>query len=161
VERWERSMHGRHLRGQGFGPPVLVYFRRDGAIVAGGALLRDSRVEPFDTRTVRLLRQLHPLLEDALSGTAAGAVEPGRDPLLAAGLTVRETEVAELVADGATNADIAGGLGMSEATVKTHLTRVYAKLGLRSRTQLAVALGGGRENPARSRSQPVRISRTS
>jgi DNA-binding NarL/FixJ family response regulator len=55
-------------------------------------------------------------------------------------LTAREAEVAALVADGWTNADVAASLGMSEATVKTHLTKVYAKIGVRSRTQLAVLL---------------------
>jgi DNA-binding CsgD family transcriptional regulator len=57
-----------------------------------------------------------------------------------AGLTAREAEVARLVAGGLSNGRIAVALGMSEATVKAHLTRVYAKLGVRSRTQLAVLM---------------------
>jgi DNA-binding NarL/FixJ family response regulator len=51
--------------------------------------------------------------------------------------------VAQLVAIGATNADIARALSVSLATVKTHLTQIYAKLGVRSRTQLAVVLRDG------------------
>ena len=42
---------------------------------------------------------------------------------------------------GESNAEIAAALGMSEKTVKTHLTHVYAKVGVRSRTELTVRLG--------------------
>jgi predicted ATPase/class 3 adenylate cyclase/DNA-binding CsgD family transcriptional regulator len=52
-------------------------------------------------------------------------------------LTPTEREVVDLVAEGASNADIAGRLFMAVATVKTHLTHVYSKLGVSSRTQLA------------------------
>lgn len=53
------------------------------------------------------------------------------------GLTERETEVATLAARGATNAEIAVALRLSTGTVKTHLHRVYEKLGIGSRTSLA------------------------
>lgn len=56
----------------------------------------------------------------------------------AATLTRRERDVARLVATGQRNRDIAGALGISEGTVKMHLHNVYAKLGLESRTQLAM-----------------------
>ena len=55
-----------------------------------------------------------------------------------AALTARETEVLRLVATGRANAAIAGELVVSEATVKTHLNRVMAKLGLSSRAQAVV-----------------------
>lgn len=54
-------------------------------------------------------------------------------------LTAREQQVADLVATGRSNKQIAGGLHLSEKTVEATLTRVYAKLGIRSRTQLASA----------------------
>lgn len=54
------------------------------------------------------------------------------------GLTERETEVARLAARGATNAEIAVALRLSTGTVKTHLHRVYEKLGIGSRTSLAL-----------------------
>jgi DNA-binding NarL/FixJ family response regulator len=56
-------------------------------------------------------------------------------------LTVREREIADLVAGGQSNKQVARALFVSEKTVEHHLSRVYAKLGVRSRTQLAVTLG--------------------
>jgi DNA-binding CsgD family transcriptional regulator len=54
-------------------------------------------------------------------------------------LTPTERQVAGLVVAGATNKEVAARLFMSVATVKTHLTRVYTKVGVTSRTQLAAA----------------------
>ena len=55
----------------------------------------------------------------------------------AEGLTPAERRVADLVANGRTNAEVAATLFLAERTVASHLTRVYAKLGVRSRTELA------------------------
>ena len=49
-------------------------------------------------------------------------------------LSAREAEVLRLVAKGGTNADIGRALHISEATVKTHLLRVFSKLGVSDRT---------------------------
>jgi DNA-binding CsgD family transcriptional regulator len=57
------------------------------------------------------------------------------------GLTPSERRVADLVAQGRTNAEVAAALFLAERTVASHLTHVYAKLGIRSRTELARMLG--------------------
>ena len=53
------------------------------------------------------------------------------------GLTPTEARIAQLVADGQSNKEIAAALVVTVRTVETHLTKVYAKLGVRSRTELA------------------------
>ncbi len=86
----------------------------------------DSVVAPSTTR--RLLERFSVHLP------SPGGVEP---PALS-GLTAREREVLVLVARGLSNMEIATRLDLAEATVKTHLGRVLAKLGLRDRTQAVV-----------------------
>ncbi|MEU6373982.1 response regulator transcription factor [Streptomyces sp. NPDC046909] len=89
--------------------------------VAGG----DCLLAPAVTR--RLLRA------QARSGTTAGAPAPDLDRL-----TPRELEVLRLVATGALNGQIAALLTVTEATVKSHISRAMTKLGLYSRAQAVV-----------------------
>ena len=60
------------------------------------------------------------------------------------GLTAAERRVAALVAEGRTNREVAAALFLGERTVETHLSHVYAKLGVRSRAELARAISVGR-----------------
>ena len=59
-------------------------------------------------------------------------------------LSGREREVADLVALGRTNKEIAGELFLSEKTVESHMSRLFGKLGVRSRAEVAEAVGRGR-----------------
>jgi DNA-binding NarL/FixJ family response regulator len=73
------------------------------------------------------------LLEQFTSRPRAGATPPEL-----ADLTAREMEVARLVARGLSNAEIGARLFLSEATVKTYVSRILTKLDLRDRLQIAV-----------------------
>ena len=98
----------------------------------------DAVVAPSTTR--RLLDRFAPMLP------ASDAPPP---PSLA-GLTDREREVLILIAQGLSNAEIAGRLVLSEATVKTHVGRILMKLELRDRVQAVVlAYETGLVRPAR------------
>jgi DNA-binding NarL/FixJ family response regulator len=73
----------------------------------------------------------------------------GTDSLHVESLTVRERQVADAVARGLRNRQIAQEFGISEETVKKHLATIYGKLGLSGRVALAVHVlqttGGGQQ----------------
>lgn len=83
-------------------------------------------------------------VSSALSGLMMDALsQVGRQPVLGStfgGLSGREIEVLELVAEGLSNRDIGARLHISENTVKNHMRRIHYKLGVTSRTE-AVAKG--------------------
>jgi DNA-binding NarL/FixJ family response regulator len=87
----------------------------------------DAVVAPGPTR--RLLDRFLPLLPSTAGPTALGRLDV---------LTQREREVLEAVGRGLNNTEIAAALFVAEATVKTHIGRVLAKLGLRDRVQMVV-----------------------
>ncbi|MEU7906805.1 helix-turn-helix transcriptional regulator [Actinoplanes sp. NPDC049118] len=72
---------------------------------------------------------------------AAGAPVPPRPVAAARGLTAQQERIARLVADGATNREVAEQLFLSPRTIDHHLRNVFARLGVRSRTELARRLG--------------------
>ena len=81
-----------------------------------------------------------PSLEEAVALALRGRGARAREPEVGwGGLTRAEAEVADLAAAGQSNPEIAARLFMSRSTVKAHLSRVYAKLGVSNRTELATA----------------------
>ncbi|HEY3845340.1 MAG TPA: response regulator transcription factor [Acidimicrobiales bacterium] len=92
----------------------------------------DAVVSPRVTR--RLLEEY----ADRLPDLSAGDPDDDAGPAVLRELTEREREVLLAVADGLSNAEIAERLFVSEATVKSHVGRVLAKLGLRDRVQAVV-----------------------
>jgi DNA-binding NarL/FixJ family response regulator len=113
---------------------------------ASGFLLKDARPAELVAaiRTVasgdavvspRVTRRMLELFAGRLP--EAGRSETAADPRLGE-LTPRELEVLRAVAEGLSNAEVAERLFLSEATVKTHVGRVLAKLGVRDRVQAVV-----------------------
>lgn len=139
------------LAEQGLADRADVYLFHAGTIVGQFALLRSHELPSFGAGDLAALRRMQPLLEHAFACTLDPERPAVRPTLAESGLSEREIDVAELVARGATNGEIARSLHISEATVKTHLTRVYSKVGVRTRTQLALALGAD-DTPVRTTS---------
>jgi DNA-binding NarL/FixJ family response regulator len=76
-------------------------------------------------------------LLDAIRRAAAGGLAFGVRPGGGISLSAREREVLRLVVDGASNDEIGGRLGISSRTVESHLRRLFERLGIASRTELA------------------------
>lgn len=140
----------RELVRRGPRPAVLMLttFTRDDylfdALVAGasGYLLKTASPEQL-IQAVQVLARGDALLAPDVTRRviARFAAEPGRravPPTVAPELTPRENEVVALVARGLTNAEIAADLVVGEATVKTHVSNLLFKIGVRDRTQLVV-----------------------
>ena len=111
---------------------------------ASGFLLKDVTAERlFDA--VRVVAAGDALLAPAVTRRLISEftrLRPVQDAAPSAALSVltpRETEVLRLVAEGLSNPEIARRLVVTEETVKTHVSRILAKLGLRDRTQAVVA----------------------
>jgi len=126
---------------------------------ASGFLLKDVTPEHL-VAAVRMVRAGDALLAPAITrrlverfgrrDTDSAAIH--RD---LSTLTPRELEVLRLLAQGLSNAELAAHLQLSEATVKTHVARILAKLGLRDRVQaVIVAYEAGLVSPTRSDTIP-------
>jgi DNA-binding NarL/FixJ family response regulator len=101
---------------------------------ASGYLLKDAEPEEL-VRAVRAAARG----ESPLAPRAARAVLASRSASSQDGhLTPREEEVLDLVGEGLPNKQIARRLGISEKTVKTHLTSVFQRIGVLSRTEAAI-----------------------
>jgi DNA-binding NarL/FixJ family response regulator len=108
---------------------------------ASGFLLKD--VPPDDlVHAVRVVERgesmLAPSLTRRLLERFVRAPRPGAVPDVWSALTEQELRVAKCVARGLSNADIAAELFLSEATVKTYVSRLFTKLDVRDRVQVAV-----------------------
>jgi DNA-binding NarL/FixJ family response regulator len=128
---------------------ILTTFGLDDYIVdalragASGFILKDVPAEEL-VRAVRVVAAGDALLSPEVTRRLLDRV--GRrlpapvaaQPDALADLTEREREVLELLARGLSNSEIAAALVVGEATVKTHVSRVLAKLGLRDRVQAVV-----------------------
>jgi DNA-binding CsgD family transcriptional regulator len=89
-------------------------------------------------------------LPDAVDYARRSRGRRGRPSSGWASLTPTEQSVVRLAVEGLSNPDIGSRLFMSRSTVKTHLSHVYAKLGVTNRTELATMAGPYLANPTSS-----------
>jgi DNA-binding NarL/FixJ family response regulator len=141
----------RVLTGAAGDPQVVILTTFDldryvyAALAAGasGFLLKDVTPE-YLVAAVRLVRTGDALLAPAITRRLVErfATGPPRTPEIhrdLATLTPRELEVLRMLAGGLSNAELSATLRVTEATVKTHVTRILSKLNLRDRAQAVVA----------------------
>lgn len=107
---------------------------------ASGYLLKDIPVQDL-AQAVKAVHkgiyQLDPGVASKLLATMTGATKPATQPPIS-DITGREREVLRLIAQGASNREIAEKLVISEGTVKNHISNILSRLGLRDRTQAAI-----------------------
>ena len=129
---------------------VLTTYADEDAIVpalqagAQGYLTKDASAEQIEV-AIRAVHagqtHLDPAVQERLVAAVIGRPPPGEPPGPGPGqkppdgLTAREAEVLTLLASGLSNAEIARSLYLSNATVKTHINRIFAKTGARDRAQ--------------------------
>jgi len=130
----------------------------DSAPSAGVLFLSDDRLNvqemkrayrvwgvlPTDSSAEELTTAIHALSQGLIVGTPALLFESESEPLERGPLTERETEVLGLLSKGLANKQIAVALGISEHTVKFHVSSIYTKLNVTNRTEAVRAgLRGG------------------
>lgn len=124
-----RLVEGRALAAAGDRDAALAVLHRvvADAAAAGAIRLHDAAARELRRLGARVSAEAR-RATDGAGGSGAQRIES---------LTPREREIAELVAQGQANKQVAATLFLSEKTIEHHLSRVYAKVGVRSRTELA------------------------
>ena len=144
------------LRAEGHWCPVLILSARDSDSdkVEGFRLGADDYVtKPF--RTLELMARVDAMARRVMRERAAASVQPApaapvpapdaslltpQQIMDACGLTLRQAEIALLIAEGCSNPEIAGRLGISRFTARNHAEQIFARLKVESRWQVARAL---------------------
>lgn len=136
----------RRVRAEHLGTQVVVLttYADDESVFAAlqagalGFLTKDAGADEIAAAIARVTSgdaQLDPSVQRRLVEAVTSAPPTRGGPELPDGLTRREAEVLALIAGGRSNAEIAGELFISTATVKTHINNLFAKAGLRDRAQ--------------------------
>jgi DNA-binding NarL/FixJ family response regulator len=116
------------------------YVYRALSVGASGFLLKDTTAEEL-TNAVRVVARGDALLAPAITKRLIAEFarhRPRAEPSALDQLTPRETEVLTLIARGLSNPELAEYLVVSEHTVRTHISHVFAKLGVRDRAQAVI-----------------------
>ncbi len=125
-------------------PQVVIFSAHDGSEVvdeafrAGASAFINKRIDPWDLPAA-LRQTVDPTLFQPLRLNPVNGSTPTE-----AKLTEREMEILDALADGLTNKEIGKRLWLTEQTVKFHLSSVYRKLGVSSRTEALAATFGRR-----------------
>ena len=124
-----------------------MFFRREEDIVAVLTMLRDESGGPFSVPELTVLRKLQPFLEYTLNTVyLPKRLHQRRSARQRYALTEREVDVLEFMVAGANNKTIARELGLSLATVKTHIQHIFHKVEVSSRTALSAKILGNVSN---------------
>ena len=124
--------------------PTLVAHRRDSRAVRFelgrelAALIPGAQLATFEGRMQPIYAEGADTAASTLLSFLRDERGPGGPKVGGGPLTARELQVADLIADGLTNAEIARALGVSVRTVDAHVDHVRTKLGVRARSQIAV-----------------------
>ncbi len=138
LEREDVILSGEPVARDGLSAGMLLVCRHEGEPVAVAGFLSRAEGSLFPPAAVEAVSLFGPVAGHGL--VAMRKIEDRLGEAQHAGLallTNREVEVASLTARGASNSEVAAALGVSPGTVKSHLHRVYTKLGVSSRTGLA------------------------
>ncbi|HEY4144737.1 response regulator transcription factor [Pinirhizobacter sp.] len=136
-----------HIRGQYPSLPIIVVSGHEESQVAHRAIAHGaSGYIPKSAPVDQIVRAIHAVLDgDAwlppqMIGNGS-ALDPSEEDIAArvASLTPQQFRVLNMIAEGLLNKQIAYDLGVSEATVKAHMTAIMRKLGVSNRTQVALA----------------------
>ncbi len=139
-------------------PASLFHNETDSALSAGVLFLSDDQLNiqelkrayrvwgilPTDSSAEELIAAIHALSQGLIVGTPTLLFESENEPLERGPLTERELEVLGLLSKGLANKQIAAALGISEHTVKFHVSSIYQKLNVTNRTEaMRAGLRGG------------------
>jgi DNA-binding NarL/FixJ family response regulator len=106
---------------------------------AGAAAYVVKDVVPADViNALKIVARGHSYVDPRLAGTLLRGRSRGNEKRPATELSLRETEILKLIAEGFANKQISSRLGLSEKTVKNHISRIFSKLKITARTQAAV-----------------------
>ena len=115
-----------------------AYVREAIAAGAAGYVLKDSSIDDLRMAIGQVMAGQSVMPLGLVGAAMRGADKGARATDMIAALTERERQVLDHVAEGLTNKSIARALSISPATVKAHVERIIAKLGVADRTQAAV-----------------------
>lgn len=137
---WQLPM-AEQMGRRGYVNRMLLICRHEGETIGVLGFLKRRGDAGFDPETAELVRLYGPVAGHTFSAVRETEHLLGARPIAPmATLSTRETEVATLAARGASNTEIAAVLGISTGTVKAHLHRVFEKLGVDTRTKLALLI---------------------